>query len=113
MGGTAGCQDTDNGAVARSLAGAGEALAIGSSELVLRSPVGSPNAHVHFSTGAAARRYLLRLDGVDARQKLLSLLTFVTGPEVLGVDLKEGDDALSPTLFVPSKEELEQPRLFN
>jgi hypothetical protein len=91
-----------------SLAGAGEALAIGSSELVLRSPVGSPNAHVHFSTGAAARRYLLRLDGVDARQKLLSLLTFVTGPEVLGVDLKEGDDALSPSLFVPSKEELEE-----
>ena len=45
-----------------------------------RSPLGSPNAHVHFSTGAKARRYLLALDGVDARQKLLSLLTFVTGP---------------------------------
>ena len=93
-----------------SLAGAGQALAIGSSELVLRSPVGSPNAHVHFSTGAFARRYLLRLDGVDARQKLLSLLTFVTGPEVLGVDLKEGDQALSPKLFVPTAEELEQKR---
>ncbi len=91
-----------------SLAGAGQALAIGSSELVLRSPVGSPNAHVHFSTGAAARRYLLRLGGVDARQKLLSLLTFVTGPEVLGVDLKEGDQALSPNLFVPSADELQE-----
>ena len=68
--------------------------------------MGSPNAHVHFSTGAAARRYLLVLDGVDARQKLLSLLTFVTGPEVLGVDLQEGSKALSPTLFVPTPEQL-------
>ena len=40
----------------------GEALGIGASELVLRSPLGSPNAHVHFSTGSAARRYLLRLE---------------------------------------------------
>ena len=108
----------------------GEALGIGASELVLRSPLGSPNAHVHFSTGSAARRYLLRLEvtthpdhpcrmpftfvsthvawlcpqGVSARQKLLSLLTFVTGPEVLGVDLQEGSKALSPTMFLPTPE---------
>ena len=54
-----------------SLAGAGQALAVGSSAIVLRSPLGSPNAHVHFSTGSAARRYLLALDGVSARSKLL------------------------------------------
>ena len=42
--------------------------------------------------------------GVSARQKLLSLLTFVTGPEVLGVDLQEGSKALSPTMFLPTPE---------
>ena len=36
---------------------------------------------------------VVRPQGVSARQKLLSLLTFVTGPEVLGVDLQEGSKA--------------------
>jgi hypothetical protein len=64
-----------------SLEGAGEALSIGAAGLFLRSLSGNP-MDVHLHTGANLRRYLLRLDGISLRNKLLALLLWHTGPEV-------------------------------
>lgn len=64
-----------------SLAGAGEALSIGGAMLFLRSRSGNPfDVHVH--TGINARRYLLGLDGISFRNKVLGLLTWAWGAEV-------------------------------
>ncbi len=64
-----------------SLEGAGEALSIGAAGLFLRSLTGNP-MDVHLHTSANLRRYLLRLDGLSRRNKLMILLTWHTGPEV-------------------------------
>jgi len=64
-----------------SLEGAGEALSIGAAGLFLRSQTGNP-MDVHLHTSANLRRFLLRLDGLSPRNKLLVLLLWHTGPEV-------------------------------
>jgi hypothetical protein len=64
-----------------SLEGAGEALSIGAAGLFLRSQTGNP-MDVHLHTSANLRRFLLRLDGLSLRNKLLLLLTWHTGPEI-------------------------------
>jgi hypothetical protein len=64
-----------------SLDGAGEALSIGAAWLFLRSLTGNP-MDVHLHTSANLRRWLLRLDGLSLRNKLLILLMWHTGPEV-------------------------------
>jgi hypothetical protein len=64
-----------------SLDGAGEALSIGAAKLFLRSLTGNP-MDVHLHTSANLRRYLVRLDGLSLRNKLLILLLWHTGPEV-------------------------------
>ena len=64
-----------------SLEGAGEALSIGAAGLFLRSLTGNP-MDVHLHTSANLRRYLLRLDGLSPRNKLMLLLTWHVGPEV-------------------------------
>ena len=64
-----------------SLDGAGEALSIGAAGLFLRSLTGNP-MDVHLHTSANLRRYLIRLDGLSLRNKLLILLFWHTGPEV-------------------------------
>ena len=64
-----------------SLEGAGEALSIGAAGLFLRSLTGNP-MDVHLHTSANLRRYLLRLDGLSPKNKLLALLLWHTGPEV-------------------------------
>jgi hypothetical protein len=64
-----------------SLEGAGEALSIGAAGLFLRSLTGNP-MDVHLHTSANLRRYLLRLDGLSPKNKLLVLLLWHTGPEV-------------------------------
>jgi hypothetical protein len=64
-----------------SLEGAGEALSIGAAGLFLRSLTGNP-MDVHLHTSANLRRYLLQLDGLSLRNKLLVLLLWHTGPEV-------------------------------
>lgn len=64
-----------------SLEGAGEALSIGAAGLFLRSLTGNP-MDVHLHTSANLRRYLLRLDGLSLRNKLLTLLLWHSGPEV-------------------------------
>ncbi len=64
-----------------SMEGAGEALSIGAAGLFLRSLTGNP-MDVHLHTSANLRRYLLRLDGLSKKNKLLALLLWHTGPEV-------------------------------
>src|SRR5260370_14909548 len=64
-----------------SLEGAGEALSIGAASLFLRSLGGNP-MDVHLHTSVNIRRYLIRLDGVSPRNKLLLLLTWHVGPEI-------------------------------
>jgi hypothetical protein len=64
-----------------SMEGAGEALSIGAASLFLRSLTGNP-MDVHLHTSANLRRYLLKLDGLSKKNKLLTLLLWHTGPEV-------------------------------
>ncbi|WP_428484183.1 hypothetical protein [Rhodopila sp.] len=64
-----------------SLEGAGEAMSIGAAGLFLRSLTGNP-MDVHLHTTANLRRYLLGLEGLSLKNKLLLLLLWHTGPEV-------------------------------
>jgi len=64
-----------------SLEGAGEALSIGAASLFLRSLTGNP-MDVHMHTSVNLRRWLLRMDGLSPRNKLLLLLTWHMGPEI-------------------------------
>ncbi|HYZ24563.1 MAG TPA: hypothetical protein VE690_20625 [Rhodopila sp.] len=64
-----------------SLDGAGEALSIGAAGLFLRSLTGNP-MDVHLHTSANLRRWLVRLEGLSLKNKLLCLLLWHTGPEV-------------------------------
>src|SRR5436305_13341846 len=64
-----------------SLEGGGEALSIGAAGLFMRSLTGNP-MDVHLHTSANLRRWLLRLDGLSIKTKLLLLMTWHPGPEV-------------------------------
>ena len=65
-----------------SLEGAGEVLSYGSALAYLSTSYGNPmDSHLH--TGTNNRRYLLRVEGVSLKNKLLALLTGLTGPEVM------------------------------
>ena len=64
-----------------SLEGTGEALSIGAASLFLRSLTGNP-MDVHLHTSVNVRRYLVQLEGLSLRNKLLALLLWHTGPEV-------------------------------
>src|SRR5207245_5060203 len=65
----------------RSLQATGESRTSGAAGLFMRSLTGNP-MDVHLHTAANLRRYLLKLEGVSLRNKLLALLTWHTGPEV-------------------------------
>ncbi|MCH8196265.1 MAG: hypothetical protein IIB12_09345 [Chloroflexi bacterium] len=65
-----------------SLEGTAEALSIAAATIFLRTSYGNPmDAHLH--TGINVRRYLLNMDGVSLRNKVLCLLSWHTGPEIL------------------------------
>ncbi|MSP00360.1 MAG: hypothetical protein EXR07_04810 [Acetobacteraceae bacterium] len=64
-----------------SLEGAGEALSIGAASLFLRSLTGNP-MDVHMHTSVNLRRWLLKMEGLSRRNKLLILLTWHMGPEI-------------------------------
>lgn len=64
-----------------SLEGAGEALSLGGATIHLRTNYGNP-LDVHIQNGIATRRYLLGLEGVSVRNKLIGLLSWSTGPEI-------------------------------
>jgi hypothetical protein len=57
-----------------SVEGAGEALSIGASGFLLR-PLGGNPMDVHLHTSINLRRYLLRLDGISLKNKLMLLPT--------------------------------------
>ena len=64
-----------------SLDGAGEALSIGAAGLFQRSLTGNP-MDVHLHTSVNLRRWLLKLEGLSLKNKLLMLMTWHTGPEI-------------------------------
>lgn len=64
-----------------SMEGTGEALSIGAAGLFLRSLTGNP-MDVHLHTSVNIRRYLVQMEGLSLRNKLLCLLLWHTGPEV-------------------------------
>ncbi|HXO92267.1 MAG TPA: hypothetical protein VN849_15885, partial [Stellaceae bacterium] len=64
-----------------SLEGGGEALSIGAAGLFMRSLGGNP-MDVHLHTSVNLRRYLIRLDGISLKNKLMLLLTWQSGPEI-------------------------------
>ncbi len=68
-----------------SLEGAGEALSAGGGLLCLRSRSGNP-FDVHIHTGVNARRYLIGLEGLGFRTKVLALLGWPLGLEVRHMD---------------------------
>jgi hypothetical protein len=63
------------------LEGAGEGLSLGAAGLFLRSLGGNP-MDVHLHTSINLRRYLLKLDGISLKNKLLLLLTWQSGQEI-------------------------------
>ena len=70
-----------------SLDGAGEALSIGAAGLFLRSLGGNP-MDVHLHTSVNLRRYLVRLEGLSLRNKLLLLLNWHLGPEIRSTQMR-------------------------
>jgi hypothetical protein len=70
-----------------SMEGAGEALSIGAAGLFMRSLTGNP-MDVHLHTSINLRRWLIRLDGLSMKNKLLTLLLWHTGPEVKGTQFR-------------------------
>jgi len=64
-----------------SLQATAEALSAGGAMLFLRSHSGNP-FDVHIHTGINARRYVLNLNGISLRTKLLTLLGWCLGTEV-------------------------------
>jgi hypothetical protein len=70
-----------------SLDGAGEALSIGAASLFLRSLGGNP-MDVHLHTSINLRRYLIRLEGLNLRSKLLLLLNWHLGPEIRSTQMR-------------------------
>jgi hypothetical protein len=93
-----------------SIEGAGEALSIGAAGLFLRSQTGNP-MDVHMHTSANLRRWLLKLDGLSRRNRLLILLLWHTGPEVMSTQYRmepapQPDAAAVAALPHRSQEEL-------
>jgi hypothetical protein len=64
-----------------SIEGVGAALSIGAARLFMRSLGGNP-MDVHLHTSVNIRRYLIRLDGISLKNKVMLLLTWHTGPEI-------------------------------
>ena len=64
-----------------SLMGSAEALSYGVALLHLRTDYGNP-FDVHLHTGMNARRYLLNLDEISVRNKVLALLSWPLGREI-------------------------------
>jgi hypothetical protein len=64
-----------------SIEGVGAALSIGAARLFMRSLGGNP-MDVHLHTSVNIRRYLIALDGISIKNKVMLLLTWHTGPEI-------------------------------
>jgi hypothetical protein len=64
-----------------SMEGVVEALATGAATIHMRSDYGNP-LDVHMHNGVSVRRYLIGLDEMPLRLKLLALLSWAFGPEI-------------------------------
>ena len=84
-----------------SLEGAGEALSIGAAGLFIRSHCGNP-MDVHLHTSINLRRYLLALDGISLRNKLMLLLTWQSGPEIRSTQMRMGPASQPEMAAVPT-----------
>ncbi len=65
-----------------SLEGTAESLSVGAGTMYLRSDYGNP-MDAHLQTGINSRRYLLAKDGISLQNKVLALMTWNTGPEII------------------------------
>jgi len=84
-----------------SLEGAGEALSIGAAGLFIRSHCGNP-MDVHLHTSINLRRYLLALDGISLKNKLMLLLTWQSGPEIRSTAMRMGPAPQPEIAAVPA-----------
>src|SRR5271168_325337 len=84
-----------------SLEGAGEALSIGAAGLFMRSLGGNP-MDVHLHTSINLRRYLLALDGISLKNKLMLLLTWQSGPEIRSTAMRMGPAPQPEIAAVPA-----------
>jgi hypothetical protein len=80
-----------------SLDGAGEALSIGAAGLFLRSLGGNP-MDVHLHTSINLRRYLVRLQGLNLRSKLLLLMNWHLGPEIRSTQMRMQPPGTQPDM---------------
>ena len=80
-----------------SLDGAGEALSIGAAGLFSRSLGGNP-MDVHLHTSINLRRYLIRLQGLNLRSKLLLLLNWHLGPEIRSTEMRMEPPGTQPDM---------------
>ena len=80
-----------------SLDGAGEALSIGAAGLFSRSLGGNP-MDVHLHTSINLRRYLIRLQGLNLRSKLLLLLNWHLGPEIRSTEMRMEPPGAQPDM---------------
>lgn len=70
-----------------SMEGVLEALSMGAATIHMRSDYGNP-LDVHMHNGISVRRYLIGLDAMPLRLKLLALLSWAFGPEIRLSQLK-------------------------
>jgi hypothetical protein len=97
-----------------SLDGAGEALSVGASHLLLRSRSLDALGDVHLNTTANARRFLIRQPFVDPATRLRALLGWATGPDnqragrSLGAFDLEGSQASRPCTLEALEDRLVQ-----
>ncbi len=89
-----------------SLEGAGEAVSIGAAVIHLRTSYGNP-MDTHLQTGINTRRYLLGIEGVSLRNKILALLTWHTGPEISSSLGKFDYDPREDTAALPPRSQAE------
>ena len=80
-----------------SLDGAGEALSIGAAGLFSRSLGGNP-MDVHLHTSINLRRYLIRLQGLNLRSKLLLLMNWHLGPEIRSTEMRMEPPGTQPDM---------------
>jgi hypothetical protein len=80
-----------------SLDGAGEALSIGAAGLFSRSLGGNP-MDVHLHTSINLRRYLIRMQGLNLRSKLLLLLNWHLGPEIRSTEMRMEPPGTQPDM---------------
>ena len=77
-----------------SLQGAGEALSVAASTIFINAGYGNPmDSHLH--TGATTRRFLIALPGVSQRNRVMALLSGITGPECLPSESRNISDSNS------------------